>query len=61
MKLKEFAKNKVPLHLIKEDGVTNAGKLFIKEATNLIGPSFLQKVTQKLKLNLIFGVDCTYL
>lgn len=60
-KLREFAKNKVPLHLIKEDGVTNAGKLIIKEVTNLIGPSFLQKITQDFKLNLIFGVDCTYL
>lgn len=60
-KLREFAKNKVPIHLIKEDGVTNAGKLIIKEVTNLIGPSFLHKISEGFKLNMIFGVDCTYM
>lgn len=52
-------KNNTPIKLLSSDGTKNHGTALIKELSPMIGPSFVSKIMQGLKINLLNAIDTT--
>lgn len=52
-------KNNTPIKLLSQDGTKNHGNSSIKELSPMIGPSFIRKIENGLKINLLSGIDTT--
>jgi hypothetical protein len=55
------AKNKMPINLVSAEGKMISSQVIVKEASPLIGPSFLHKVEQGFRFSFVAGIDCSFM
>lgn len=53
------AKNKMPINLVSSEGKMISSQVIVKDASPLIGPSFLHKALQGFRFSFIAGIDCS--
>lgn len=59
MSLISLAKTKNAANLISADANKVVGSIYVPQVAVLEGPSFLDKLERKWRVNLMCGVDCT--